>query len=705
MRKCLNAILLCVLLMNLTFGAAAEATYASYTYDEWNNSVSIPTGYTVKRTVYGSLTESGAWSGASDMCVTEQGHVLLADTGNNRILEYDGSFALVRVISEVYDDAGTGVEIVGPTGLHISDDGKLYIAMQSAARILVVDFSTLHVELVIENLEHALLGDDFKFSPSKVGADNAGRMYILSSGCYSGLLQFSPQGEFMGYYGSNKVTVTAKVLFQYYWKMIMTDEQRGNMTSILPVEYSNLHCGTDGFVYASTVGTESPVNQVKRLNPLGNNTYLASSNEEINFGDYELATVKKVSDTVEQLPTFVDVVTTEDCEFIFAVDRAYGRVFERDRSGNLIAVFGALGNQEGTFIQPEAIELLGTDVLVLDTAKGCIICFEPTEYTRLVHSAVEKYNAGEYEDSRILWEEVLRRNTNATQAYAGVGRALLKENRYREAMEYFRLGDSREEYSQAYRIVRLNSIRDAAPWVVCVLVGLYVLVKVMKFFLRRHNAQKKSRKNTVSCAVKLAEQTVFPKTLLHPFDGFYRIRFEQKTPLWPSAVILLLFVMASIYQYVGTGYLFNTNNIADINLWLLLGKSLGVVLVFIAAEWSVSILTDGSGRLRDILVVTSYALAPYVAGLFAGTWLSNFMILDEMYAQYIITIGMLWGMMLLVIGTMTIHELTFTHTLGFLLLTIAAMAIILFVGVLFYSLLLQLCTFVYTLYIEIIFRL
>ncbi len=705
MRKLLRLVLLSLLMVSVAAPALADVPYASYTYDEWDRSVAAPVGYTVEKTVYGVMTESGAWKEAQDLITAPDGRILVADAGNNRILEYDADFHLLRTITEFQRD-GEVLPVTRPTGLHLSADGELYVAMSSAAQAVVADLETLQVEMVIENLQHALLGSDFSFVPAKIGTDQAGRIYILSTGCYSGLLQFSPQGEFMGYYGSNKVAVTAEVIFQYYWKSIMTDAQRANMTSILPVEYSNLHCGADGFVYATTVGTDTPVNQVKRLNPLGNNTLYARGGKEINFGDEELATVKSAFAMVQRMPTFVDVVTTEDCEFIYAVDQAYGRVFERDRNGNLIAVFGALGEQEGTFKQPAAIALADGRVLVLDTGKSSVTVFAPTEYVALVHQAVLLYNAGEYAASRDVWEEVLRRNTNATQAYAGVGRALLKENRYEEALEYFKLGDSREEYSQAYRIVRLNAIRDNAPWVVCAVVAAVVVLKLLSLLMRRLGWNKALRNaaGRLLDVVHLSRHTVFPHVLTHPFDGFGQIRFTRGVARWPSVVILVLYVIATIYQFVGTGYLFNENNIADINLWLLLAKSLGVVAVFIAAQWSMAILTNGSGRFKDIFITTCYALAPYTLCLFVGTWLSNYMILDEMYAEYIILIGLAWSAMLLVIGTMTIHELSFARALGFLLLTVAAMAVILFVMVLFYTLLMQLCTFVYTLYVEIVFR-
>ena len=687
----------------------AEAVYPSYTYNEWDESVSTPQGYVVETTIRGAQAEGGAWKQPQDLCVTAEGHILLADSGNDRILEYDGEWHLLREITQATLENGETLPLAGPNGLHVSQDGTLYVALKKSAQAFVANLETMRVSLLIENPRNPLLGDDFTFSPAKIGADNAGRIYILSTGCYSGFLQFSPQGEFMGYYGANKVAVTPEVLFNYYWKSIMTNEQRQNMTSILPVEYSNLYCAPDGFVYATTVATSSPVNQVKRLNPLGNNTYLARGDKEINFGDEELAVTSQGAASSTLLPTFVDAVVTADSEFVFAVDRSYGRVFERDRTGNLIAVFGALGTQEGTFRQPVALDLLDGKVLVLDTAKNNVTVFAPTAYANLVHQAVSLYNAGEYEASRSVWNDVLKHNSNATQAYAGVGRALLKENQHEEALQYFKLGDSREEYSQTYRIVRLNRLRDGAVGAVCIVAALVIVVKLISFIKKkRKKDEDETQEKWLTRLLKrlgVPTHTVFPKAIFHPFLGFQEIRFgEEKTSLWAAIVIAVLYVLATIYQYVGTGYLFNENNIANINLWLLLAKSLGVLVIFCAAQWSVSILTNTSGRLSDIVLTACYALAPYTAAIFIGTWLSNYMLLDELYASYIITLGMLWGVVILLIGTITCHELSFGRTIGFLLLTIAGMAVIVFVGVLFYTLLEQLLTFFSTLYVEVVFR-
>ena len=168
MRKLIKVVILSLLLVSFAAAALADVPYASYSYDEWDRSVSAPVGYTVEKTVYGAMTSSGAWKEAQDLITTADGRILVADTGNNRILEYDASFNLLRTITE-FQRNGQPMAVTGPTGLHVDADGKLYVAMSSAAQAVIADLQTLETTLVIENLEHALLGSDFKFVPAKIG--------------------------------------------------------------------------------------------------------------------------------------------------------------------------------------------------------------------------------------------------------------------------------------------------------------------------------------------------------------------------------------------------------------------------------------------------------------------------------------------------------------------------------------------------------
>jgi tetratricopeptide (TPR) repeat protein len=87
-------------------------------------------------------------------------------------------------------------------------------------------------------------------------------------------------------------------------------------------------------------------------------------------------------------------------------------------------------------------------------APTVVIVFEPTIYAQLIHAAIREYQGGNYERSADLWTEVLRRNLNYDLAYTGIGRALLRQDRFAEAMANFRLGSNREQYSEAFGLYR-----------------------------------------------------------------------------------------------------------------------------------------------------------------------------------------------------------------------------------------------------------
>ena len=42
-----------------------------------------------------------------------------------------------------------------------------------------------------------------------------------------------------------------------------------------------------------------------------------------------------------------------------------------------------------------------------------------------------------------MWNRALQLNANCDLAYTGIGRALLRQDRFREAMDNFRLGSNR----------------------------------------------------------------------------------------------------------------------------------------------------------------------------------------------------------------------------------------------------------------------
>lgn len=457
--------------------AFAETSYKGYVYNEWNQSKAAPNSFLPQGTYTGIDAGTGVWSEPQDMAVDKDNNIYIADTGNNRVIKLDEHFRKLDVIEKLEWD-GAETALSQPTGLYAADNGVLYIADKGNGRVLRVVGGN-KVDLVIKELDHPLIAKDFVFKPTKVAADSAGRIYVMSEGQYYGLMQFDESGQFTSYYGSNKVEVTPAVVLEAFWKSVLSKEQRESMVKLLPIEYSNLAIGADDFVYTTTIVSKNAKEQIKKLNPLGNNV-LKGRSGEAEFGDREY-TIKQ---SVKVDTSFVDI-TVDPEGFIAALDRTRGHIFEYDQEGNPTAVFGALGNQQGTFLQPAALSYLGEDVIVLDSGKRNITRFRHSEYGSLVRRATLLYNQGLYEEAAVIWRQVAMRNSNNEMASVGIAKALEKDEAYGEAQQEYKKGADRSGYSDSFAQIRIDAVRSNLPLIMTVIIVLVILYYGWKFWRKR----------------------------------------------------------------------------------------------------------------------------------------------------------------------------------------------------------------------------
>ena len=125
-------------------------------------------------------------------------------------------------------------------------------------------------------------------------------------------------------------------------------------------------------------------------------------------------------------------------------------MFAYDEEGNLLFVFGALNSgQVGSFSSPSAIAYRDNKVYALDRGSKELIVFEATEYARIMEQAMSTYLLQDYEKSLQLWEEIIKRNNNCDLAYYKAGYCLYRMKQYPKAMEYFKLVNAKEAYSEA----------------------------------------------------------------------------------------------------------------------------------------------------------------------------------------------------------------------------------------------------------------
>ena len=174
-------------------------------------------------------------------------------------------------------------------------------------------------------------------------------------------------------------------------------------------------------------------------------------------------------------PSLLTDITVFENDVYVALDKVRGRLFAYDDQGRLLYAFGGNGNMDGYFKNPVALEHMGRDLFVLDSMDCSITVFTPTEFGSLIFQAIEQFQNGEYSESGESWEEVKRWNGNYDLAYIGIGRSLLRQERYGEAMEYFKLKWDDDNYSKAFQYYRKEWVEENIGWMIAVLIVVIVI--------------------------------------------------------------------------------------------------------------------------------------------------------------------------------------------------------------------------------------
>jgi len=481
MKRWISFVLLAILILAEPIKVYAQALpYDTYNYDSKKNIVFTPAAYVPEQVFFGSSLECGEFSGTKDMFITKDDTIYVADTGNNRIVVMNIELELLRVIDSFINQGETDT-FKNPSGLHCDKDGTLYIADTDNKRIVILDADGNLVD-IIQEPKSDVLEENFKFVPLKVSVDYAGRVYVIVSNVYQGIMAFNQNHDFMGYFGTINVRIT---LSQRFWRLFSTKEQRARQQQFIPTEFTNIDIDEDGFVYATNLDSTG-AQAVRKLNPKGIDVISATYNSKHSLaGDMGF---KSTKDSYQGASRIIDVKVREDGIFSL-LDSNRGRIFTYDNEGNLLYIFGGMGTQEGTFYSPVAIEACGEKIYVLDSYRKSITIFEPTQYGGYINEAVGLRYDGDETKAVDVWKKVLALDSNNEMAYSGIGKAYLSSGDNEKAMYYLKMGVNQDFYSIAYKRYRNDILRENMGGVLTVLLivaaGACVLGKGKKIWMRR----------------------------------------------------------------------------------------------------------------------------------------------------------------------------------------------------------------------------
>lgn len=639
-----------------------------------------------------------------DVHTAQNGLTYVLDGGASTVIILDENYDIKSRFNFVIDNEDNYYYFTKAKGIFADKDGNIYIADTVSKRVIKCDEKGNLIRFYTLPDSH-LIPTGFNYKPIKVTVDHNGYVYILSDGSYYGAILYSPEDEFLGFYGANDVAATIGQALKTLWnKLFSNNAKRAGMVSSLPYTFTDLWVDDIGFVYTAT-GTTSQINQkaqIKRLNPGGSNI-LAS--EAVNFADEGYSQTNLSGERYQDLKG----VAVDKLGFIHAIDATYGRVFIYDDNCTMVSAFGGglkSGDQDGTFYIPSAIgyNVNTDDILITDSFVNTLTIFKITDYGKLVKSAQAKTIVGDYEEAFDEWTDALELDRNCQLAYTGLARAYYvmgqgaedkatAHDYFNKSMDLAKQGYDRETYSLAYSSVRAELI---SKYFTLIMIGIVLIIGVAIFALVYSTKHKVRliKNDKVHNAVSV---------LLHPFDCFTNLKEKNLTSIPLCLAIIVLYYVFTVLQDTAGGFAFVYFDPSSYNALLILGKTAGIVILWTVANWGVCTLLGGKGKMTEIFSVISYSLIPLLFGSIIFVVASNLLVPDEAaFLTVLTTICTIYSYLIIMIGSITVHDFSFGRFLWTTILTLFGCAIVVFLLIMVIVLMQQTWGFFVTLYSEIL---
>lgn len=701
MKKSIKILLVTMaLLFVLPVAVSAAAPYTTYTYSSTGFVLYSPDVYVPDEVVDANYIGPGR-NGSTitiedprDLEVDEDGNVYIVDGTQNAIFVLDRYYRNKFTINSFVNEQGVPDTFSGVSGVFVTSD-FIYACDSENSRIVIFDRDGNFVKTVGQP-ESSLIEDDAIYRPVAVAVDEYGRMFVVSSTTYEGIIVMGDNEEFYGYIGAQRVSLSP---WEAFWRNLGVNDEE----TMVSTEYNNITIDEDNFLYVTASSPDEDAEQssvvpVKKLNVSG--TDIMRRNGFFDpIGEVKVST--DATSTIKGASVIIDAAVGPEGTWSI-IDEKRSKVFTYDSDGNLLFAFGDSGNQTGSIADIEAVVYQDDKMLLLDKGNNSFTVYRRTEYGDILINALKNQNERNNEAEISDWEEILKRNNNFDVAYVGIASALYQQGDYEEAMEYYRAAYDVSGYSDSYGEIRKEWISNF--FLIIPVVVIVIAVLVVKFF---GYAAKRNR----IVALKVGQKNIREELLygfhviFHPFDGFWDLKHEKRGSVRSAFVILVITVLAFFYQTVGTGYIFGGEDADTANIFMTLLSVVVPLLLWVIANWCLTTLFDGEGSFSDVFVASCYALLPLPLLIIPSTLLSNVLVAEEgTFITMINTVAFLWAGILLFFGMMITHDYSFGKSVVITVVTIVGMIFIMFIAVLFSTLITRMVSFVLSIVNEVQYR-
>ncbi|MEZ0536433.1 NHL repeat-containing protein [Caldicellulosiruptoraceae bacterium PP1] len=689
-KKFILAFLILILLLQTTVSAFAGISYFTFTSNNRGEIFFTQTGYVPVGIIDGyNIYEKGSDGKEyqvpllqpEDIYIDSNDDLYIADSGNSRVVVFDDEGNLKKII-------GKGVLGV-PKGVFVDDQFNIYVADTMNEEVYKFDREGNLLKEYKKPIS-MLYGDKTPYKPTKVIVDKRGDLYITSDGTYQGLVHLSSDGDFMGFFGGNKLGFD---LIWYLKKLFYTKDQKSRVEKRLPMSISNAAIDSEGLIYTCTAGLETE--EIKKLNIAGKNL-LQSKSYWIRFNNL-----------ADSSSSFIDLAV-DNIGNIYAIDSVQATIYVFDRDGNTLFVFSGLdlGNQRlGLMKSPSGIAVSSDGrIYVTDKERNNIQVFKPTEFALLIKQAIALYLDGKYLKSEKPWHEILRQNNMFDLAHDGIGMVAMKKHDYQKAMNEFRISFNVKGFSNAYWEVRRQWMLKYFGVTLIIFIFLVIFYIFYKKKIRKTQRFLKL-KEKVSSRIKnrIISEILFAKRLMrHPIDGYWELKREGKASVASATIILLIIIILRLFELYQTNFIFSEVNIRTLNILNEVYKIVLPLFAWIISNYLVSAINDGEGKFRHVYIGTIYALSPYLLLSLPIAIISKGLTLVEESVYSFLHNGMyVWCGILLFFKVKEIHNYELGETVKNIIYTIVGIIIIAIVLFILFGLSNQLWDFIYSLIQEV----
>ncbi|MBE6663428.1 MAG: hypothetical protein E7602_02860 [Ruminococcaceae bacterium] len=742
--------------MLLTPCVMAATPYDTYTYSINGDVLESPDAYVpdgvapVNSATIGLDKLGGVkLSNPNDVEADDFGNVYITDTENHRIVVLDSNYNFKAIIKNFVNGDGVEDSFNTPTSTFAVSTGAykgLYVCDKVNKRIVKFSLDGYHFEKSFKEPQINFASDTSIYAPMSCVVDKHGRMYVVSENITEGVIVLTNKGEFINFIGAPKVSISA------LQAVIQTVNPWSSLEfTNIPTTYTTIELDrTYGdFVYGTIIyGTDDENSQLSQLtskvsdySPVkllnaGGTDIMQRTGFFSPAGEVAVENKVKITAANEGAPVGVSKIidVTSGPDGVWSIlDSKRAKIYTYDRSGNLLYIFGDYGEQFGQITMtgvgagqaltyqiydveqevgkdengnPIIEKVPTTKLIVLDRGNASLIIYRQTEYAQILANAIKLQNDGEFDLAADAWNEVLAKNNNFDTAYVEMGKALYRNagddrKMLDTALGYFENAYDTENYATVFKAVRAQIMEKYfILLVIGIIVALFGVVKVFSYAGKVNKAAAtKGGKRTLKEELTYGFHIIF-----HPFDGYWDLKKEKRGSIRASIIFLVITVLAFYYQGIGRGYYYNPQRAIP----TIFSQAAMVLLPFflwVVSNWCFTTLFDGEGNFKDIFKATAYALFPLPILVIISTMLTQVLVgTESQIPTLILSVAYIWMAFLIIIGMQVTHDYSMGKNIVTVIASLVGMVIIMFIAVLFITLITKMTSFATTIMSEIRYR-